>query len=162
MQHILNIGQSAYSQHLKITKGQESNTEVSAERKIPSKWEPKGKRMLQLELTDGAQVIQAIEEVLIPQLHLDLIPGTKILLKGPLECRRGVILLKPSNVELVGGEVSDLVGTNAPENVLARIIGKPENPNPVYGSYSLQTANVDADQHDEGIVRHRAHRYSYI
>ena len=84
MQHMLNIGQSAYSQHLKITKGQESNTEVSADRKIPSKWEPKGKRMLQLKLTDGAQVIQAIEEVLIPQLHLDLIPGTKMLLKGPL------------------------------------------------------------------------------
>ena len=159
MQHMLNIGQSAYSQHLKITKGQESNTEVSADRKIPSKWEPKGKRMLQLKLTDGAQVIQAIEEVLIPQLHLDLIPGTKMLLKGPLECRRGVVILKPSNVELLGGEVSDLVGINAPENVLARIIGKTENPNPVYGSYSLQTANVEADQHDEGTVQHW---YSYI
>ena len=73
-----------------------------------------------------------------------------MLVKGPLECRRGILMLKPANVELLGGEVSDLVDSNAPENVLARIIGKAENPNPVYGSYGVQTANIEADQHDEG------------
>lgn len=148
--YIINIGQSAYSQHLKITKGQETNTDVSADKKIPAKWEPKGKRMLQLHLTDGTQSIQAVEDILVPELNLDLIPGTKMLVKGPLECRRGILMLKPANVELLGGEVSDLVDSNAPENVLARIIGKAENPNPVYGSYGVQTANIEADQHDEG------------
>jgi RecQ-mediated genome instability protein 1 len=107
--------------------------------------------MLRLELTDGSQSIQAIEYKAINNLHLDLIPGTKILVKGPVECRRGVILLRPNNVELLGGEVSDLVQKNAPENVLARLIGKPENANPVYGSYTEQTAAINDVEQDGGM-----------
>lgn len=146
---IVNIGQSAYSQHLKVTKGLESNAEVSADKKIPSKWEPKGRRMLQLHLSDGSQEVKAVEYQPVPQLHLDLFPGTKLLVKGPVECRRGVLLLRANNVDVLGGEVRDLLQVNAPENVLARIIGKPENPTPVYGSYSAQTApNFDADNED--------------
>lgn len=150
--YAVNIGQSAHSQHSKITKGLECNSEVSADKKIPSKWEPKSKRMLLLHLTDGSQKIQATEYLPISQLHLDLIPGTKILIKGPVECRRGVILLRANNVELLGGEVGDLVQSNAPENVLARIIGKPENPNPVYGSYTARTAAVPDVEQDGGIL----------
>lgn len=151
--YLINIGQSAYSQHLKITQGSESNAEVSADVKIPSKWEPKGKRMLQAHLTDGTQMIKAVEFQPIPQLHLDLIPGTKMLIKGPVQCRRGVILLRPENVEILGGEVKSLVQKNAPENVLARLVGKTENPNPVYGSYSLQTAAApsESQQLEDGI-----------
>lgn len=148
--YVINIGQSAYSQHSKITKGLDNNSEVSADKKIPSKWEPKCKRMLLLHLTDGSQNIQAMEYLPISHLHLDLIPGTKILIKGPVECRRGVILLRSNNVELLGGEVDDLVQSNAPENVLARIIGKPENPNPVYGSYTAQTAANPEQELDGG------------
>jgi RecQ mediated genome instability protein len=137
--HILNIGVSAYSQYQKIKKGQEDNSEVSAEVKIQSKWEPKGQRMLMLHVTDGFQDVQAMEYVPIPQLNLDIIPGCKILIKGPVECRRGVMLLHPKNVEVMGGEVQELVDVNAPENVLARIIGRQENPTPVYGSYTRDT-----------------------
>lgn len=150
--YVTNIGQSAYSQYSKITQGRESNSEVSADKKIPSKWEPKGRRMLLLQLTDGSQSIQAMEYMPINHLHLDLIPGTKILIKGPVECRRGVILLRPNNVELLGGEVNDLVQLNAPENVLARIINKPENPNPVYGNYTAQTAAIPDLEQDGGIL----------
>lgn len=150
---VLNIGQSAYSQHTKITKGLESNSEVSADKKIPSKWEPKNRRMLLLDLTDGSQSIQAMEYTPIHHLHLDLIPGTKVLVKGPVECRRGVILLRSNNIELLGGEVSDLVQKNAPENILARLLDKPENPNPVYGSYTAQTlATVNDFEQDGGMT----------
>ncbi|XP_032797856.1 recQ-mediated genome instability protein 1 [Daphnia magna] len=147
---VLNIGQSAYSQHTKITKGLESNSEVSADKKIPSKWEPKNRRMLLLDLTDGSQSIQAMEYTPIHHLHLDLIPGTKVLVKGPVECRRGVILLRSNNIELLGGEVSDLVQKNAPENILARLLDKPENPNPVYGSYTAQTLATVNDFEQDG------------
>ncbi len=116
--------------------------------------------MLLLELTDGTQTIQAMEYLPIPTLHLDLIPGTKILIKGPVECRRGMILLRSSNVELLGGEVSDLVNTYAPENVLARLIGKPENPNPVYGSYTAQTAAIPDMEQDGGIYSSPYSRHS--
>lgn len=104
--------------------------------------------MLQAHLSDGTQTIKAVEYQPVPQLNLDLIPGTKFLLKGPVECRRGVVLLRTHNLELVGGEVKSLVQTNAPENILARIIGKPENPNPVYGGYTAQTAPRDVEIDD--------------
>lgn len=76
-----------------------------------------------------------------------------MLIKGPVQCRRGVILLRPENVEILGGEVKSLVQKNAPENVLARLVGKTENPNPVYGSYSLQTAAApsESQQLEDGI-----------
>lgn len=148
---VVNIGQSAYTQHCKITKGLETNDDVSADKKIPAKWEPRGKRTLLLSLTDGIQTVDALEYVPIPALHLDLIPGTKVLLKGPVECRRGVILLRQPNVELLGGEVSDLVNCNAPENVLARLIGKPENPSPVYGNYSERVAATNEPEDGETI-----------
>lgn len=106
--------------------------------------------MLQAHLTDGTQMIKAVEFQPIPQLHLDLIPGTKMLIKGPVQCRRGVILLRPENVEILGGEVKSLVQKNAPENVLARLVGKTENPNPVYGSYSVQTAAPSESQLEDG------------
>ena len=155
IKYIINIGQSAYSQHLKITStGQEGNAEVSADKRIPSKWEPKGRRMLQLHMSDGTQEVKAIEYQPVPHLHLDLFPGTKLVLKGPVECRRGVVLLRANNVELLGGEVRDLLQSNAPENVLARIIGKPENLEPVYGNYGAQTAaNFDADNEDGKALR---------
>lgn len=145
--HIINIGLSAYSQHCRISKGPEGNSEVTAEEKIYSKWEPKGKRMLLLHLTDGTQNVQAMEYVPLPQLNLDVHPGSKILIKGPVECRRGVFLLRPSNMVLLGGEVEELVKTNAPENILARMLGAAENPNPVYGNYAKAT--VDPDEGDE-------------
>ena len=92
-----------------------------------------------LHVTDGFQDVQLMEYVPIPQLNLDIVPGCKILIKGPVECRKGVMLLHPKNVELMGGEVQELVDANAPENVLARIIGRQENPTPVYGSYTRDT-----------------------
>lgn len=119
------------------------NSEVTAEEKIYSKWEPKGKRMLLLHLTDGTQSVQATEYALIPLLNLDILPGSKILIKGPVECRKGVFLLRPNNMQLLGGEVEELVSVNAPENILARRLGLPENPNPTYGNYAKATVSPD-------------------
>ena len=99
--------------------------------------------MLLLHLTDGTQSVQAVEYVPLPQLNLDTHPGSKILIMGPVECRRGVFLLRPNNLRLLGGEVEELVKANAPENVLARMLGMAENPNPIYGNYARATVNPD-------------------
>ena len=157
---VVNVGQSAYSQHCKITKGLETNDDVSADKKIPAKWEPRGKRTLLLNLTDGIQTVEALEYVPISALNLDMIPGTKVLLKGPVECRRGIILLRQGNIELLGGEVSDLVSCNAPENVLARLIGKPENPSPVYGNYSERIAATNEPEDGEAIYISSSYTHS--
>ena len=102
--------------------------------------------MILLYLTDRTQDLQGMEYVPIPQLNLDLIPGSKVLIKGPVECRRGIIMLRPNSIVVLGGEVEDLVQRNAPENVLGRLINKRENPNPVYGTYTHQTTNGDSTE----------------
>lgn len=89
-----------------------------------------GKRMLQLTLTDGVQTIQAVEYKSVACLSSNLQPGVKVKIIGPVTMRRGRIMLEPRNIEIIGGQVDDLVITNALENVLARALHKPENPNP--------------------------------
>ena len=88
------MGQSAYSQHLKICQGQGNNSEVSADKYMTCKWEPRGKRILFLELTDGTQVNQTMEYMPINALHFNMIPGTTMLIKGPVEYHYSVLLLQ--------------------------------------------------------------------
>uniref|UniRef100_A0A0C9R6I6 RecQ-mediated genome instability protein 1 n=1 Tax=Fopius arisanus TaxID=64838 RepID=A0A0C9R6I6_9HYME len=93
-------------------------------------WEAKSKRMMQLFLTDGIQDISGIEYHRIRFLKDMILPGFKIMIKGPVECRRGVILLDESNIQEIGGEVERLLISNATENVFARALNMPENPDP--------------------------------
>jgi len=41
---------------------------------------------------------------------------------GPVNCRRGIILLEDGKYKKVGGEVESLLKSNALENVLARAL----------------------------------------
>lgn len=101
------------------------------------------KRMLQLTLTDGVQEVDAIEYELIPLLKLSMTPGIKIRLTGPVTVRRGKIMLEARNVKVLGGEVEEILVSNAVENLLSRALGLPENPNPV--SVNVETVNLHAD-----------------
>lgn len=87
-------------------------------------------RVLQLVLTDGTQDIKAIEYKYISCLNKKLVPGMKMLIIGPVMVRRGQILLEETNLKLLGGEVEEILVSNAMENVLARYLNLPENPNP--------------------------------
>lgn len=49
-----------------------------------------------------------------------LLPGFKVMIIGPVTCRKGVIMLKEENYREIGGEVESLLKVNALENVLAR------------------------------------------
>lgn len=51
-----------------------------------------------------------------------LLPGYKIMIIGPVTCRRGIILLEDGKYREVGGEVESLLKLNALENVLARAL----------------------------------------
>lgn len=53
-----------------------------------------GKRVLLLTLTDGIQEVKAMEYEPIPQININLQPGVKIKLTGPITARRGQLLLK--------------------------------------------------------------------
>jgi RecQ-mediated genome instability protein 1 len=124
---LVDVSQPAYSQIQTLRGKNTSNDLVTAETQVIQKpWEAKSSRMLMLQLTDGIVQIQAMEYQSIQVLHSDLPPGTKILIYGNISFRLGVLLLKPENVKVLGGEVDALLEEYAQEKVLARLIGEPD------------------------------------
>lgn len=122
---LVDVSQPAYSQIQKLRGKNTTNDLVSAETQItPKPWEARPSRMLMLQLTDGVTQIQGMEYQSIPALHGGLPPGTKILVHGCILFRLGVLLLKPENVKVLGGEVDGLSEEYAQEKVLARLIGE--------------------------------------
>ncbi|KGL80858.1 RecQ-mediated genome instability protein 1 [Tinamus guttatus] len=129
---LVDVSQPAYSQLQKLRGKSTVNEEVTASTQAFQKpWEAKPTRMLMLQLTDGVHQIQGMEYQPVPALHSNLPPGTKITVQGKVAYRLGVLLLKPENVRLLGGEVDGLLEEYSQERVLARLIGEAENPNPV-------------------------------
>uniref|UniRef100_A0A8B9Q9T4 RecQ-mediated genome instability protein 1 n=1 Tax=Apteryx owenii TaxID=8824 RepID=A0A8B9Q9T4_APTOW len=129
---LVDVSQPAYSQLQKLRGKSTVNEEVTANTQAFQKpWEAKPTRMLMLQLTDGVHQIQGMEYQPVPVLHSNLSPGTKITVQGHVAYRLGVLLLKPENVKLLGGEVDALLEEYSQERVLARLIGEAENPNPV-------------------------------
>ncbi|RLU20710.1 hypothetical protein DMN91_007323 [Ooceraea biroi] len=125
------IASSKYKQLCEIRKVSSENLEVTEkEESEKAEWQPKGRRMMQLCLTDGVQDVTAIEYTPVKQITGTLLPGYKVMIIGPVDCRRGVILLQDGRYKEVGGEVESLLKSNALENVLARALGEPENPDP--------------------------------
>lgn len=129
---LVDISQPAYSQLQKLRGKSTVNEEVTASTQAFQKpWEAKPTRMLMLQLTDGIHQIQGMEYRPVPVLCSNLPPGTKITVHGNISYRLGVLLLKPENVKLLGGEVDALFEDYCQERVLARLIGETENPNAV-------------------------------
>lgn len=71
----------------------------SEERKSKSK---NSKRMFKLSMTDGKQTVIGIEDIMIPTLSNLKRFGCKVLVKD-VPMRRGVLLLSPSNLLVLGG-----------------------------------------------------------
>ncbi|NXF72697.1 RMI1 protein, partial [Sclerurus mexicanus] len=129
---LVDVSQPAYSQLQKLRGKSTVNEEVTASTQTFQKpWEAKPTRMLLLQLTDGIHQIQGMEYQPIPVLCSNLPPGTKITVQGNIAYRLGVLLLKPENVKLLGGEVDALLEDYSQERILARLIGETETPNSV-------------------------------
>ncbi|KAJ8960422.1 hypothetical protein NQ318_013704 [Aromia moschata] len=116
---VVDISKPKHWQLQRIRNGISQNTDEEKE---------SSKRVLQLTLTDGVQEVEAMEYKTISCLNINLSPGLKILLSGPVTIRRGRIMLQPHNIKVLGGEVEDLIVPNAAENVLAQILKLPLNP----------------------------------
>lgn len=118
---VLNVGAPAYSQLLQM-RGQEIKDE---EESTSSHVKVTNSRMLFLEVTDGEQTLNAMEYKpvgLVLSEHTP--PGTKILIKGPVQCRLGAILLTSDCLEVLGGQVEGLLEKNSISKVLSRAIGR--------------------------------------
>lgn len=146
---LVDVSQPAYSQIQKLRGKNTTNDLVSAEtQSTPKPWEVRPSRMLMLQLTDGVTQIQGMEYQSIPALHSGLPPGTKILVHGHILFRLGVLLLKPENVKVLGGEVDGLSEEYAQEKVLARLIGELDPIVPVIpnnSSHSVPQGSVGLD-----------------
>ncbi|XP_078531935.1 recQ-mediated genome instability protein 1 [Lissotriton helveticus] len=128
---LVDVSQPAYSQLQKLRGRNNQNEQVSDATQVSQKpWEARPTRMLMLQLTDGIQQIQGMEYQPVPVLHSNITPGTKMCLQGNITCRLGVLLLKPENVKLLGGEVEALFEENNQERVLAGLIGETDLPPP--------------------------------
>ncbi|XP_077004665.1 recQ-mediated genome instability protein 1 [Tamandua tetradactyla] len=126
---LVDVSQPAYSQIQKLRGKNTANDLVTAETRVTQKpWEAKPSRMLMLQITDGIVQMQGMEYQSIPALHSDLPPGTKILIYGNISVRLGVLLLKPENVKVLGGEVDALLDEYTQEKMLARLIGEQPDP----------------------------------
>ncbi|GAA6106811.1 recQ-mediated genome instability protein 1 [Tachysurus ichikawai] len=127
MYSLLDVSQPAYSQ-LQCLRGSDcSNDEVTAVTQATQRpWEAKPTRMLMLQLTDGVQNLEAIEYRPIPALSANLPPGTKLQVVGRVMVRLGVMMLKPENVRVLGGEVEEIMEANSQSKVICRTLGLPE------------------------------------
>ncbi|XP_062854691.1 recQ-mediated genome instability protein 1 [Trichomycterus rosablanca] len=124
---LLDVSQPAYSQLQRLRGSDCTNEEVTAVTQATQKpWEAKPTRMLMLQLTDGVQNLEGMEYRPIPALNANLPPGTKLEVKGRVVVRLGVLLLKPENVNVLGGEVEQLIGRHSQSRVLCRTLGLPE------------------------------------
>ena len=65
------------------------------------------RRMLKLALTDGASLLPALELAPLPELGAATVAGAKIVVRNVL-MRRGLALLRPENVSVLGGGVAEL------------------------------------------------------
>ncbi|KAM4709935.1 recQ-mediated genome instability protein 1 isoform 1-T2 [Discoglossus pictus] len=143
---LVDVSQPAYSQLQKLRGRDNVNEQVTAATQASQKpWEAKPTRMLMLQLTDGTQQIQGMEYRPLPVLNANLSPGTKILLQGTIVCRLGVLLLKPENLKVLGGEVEALVEEYTQDKVLSRLIGAEINPLPQRPAVQEQIATGSMD-----------------
>jgi hypothetical protein len=91
----------------------------------------KKKRMFKLELTDGYKTVHAMEMKPIKCLNTKIKPGTKVLIIGPVKVVNAIIFLESHNIEIIGGEVEEMLIENAYENVLLRLLKKSIVANPI-------------------------------
>ncbi|XP_029366915.1 recQ-mediated genome instability protein 1 [Echeneis naucrates] len=123
----LDISQPMYGQLQKWRGTDCNNDDVSAVSLTTQRpWEAKPTRMLVLQVTDGVQSLEAMEYQTIPAFNTALKPGVKLQLQGRIFCRLGMLLLGPSNIKVLGGEVEDLAERNNQGRMLCRALGLPE------------------------------------
>ncbi|XP_063902302.1 uncharacterized protein LOC135121968 [Zophobas morio] len=99
-------------------------------------------RMLKFTLTDGVQKIFAAEKVPIMGFSLQTtLPGSKVRLENSV-LSFGIIWLKPEDVSILGGVVSELSTNYCFLNSLAKILGLPAS----HSSRSSGSLELDAQQ----------------
>ncbi|KRX79347.1 RecQ-mediated genome instability protein 1 [Trichinella sp. T6] len=113
---LLDVSRSFYSQYQRFTgKLELDDSENDDENRSNEKTDKDRKncRMVVMELTDGITTLRAMEYHPIPQLELNLMPGCKVRLTGPIRCINEMLLLKSENITILGGSCDSLESENS-------------------------------------------------
>ncbi|KRZ58347.1 RecQ-mediated genome instability protein 1 [Trichinella nativa] len=113
---LLDVSRSFYSQYQSFTgKLELDDSENDDENRSNEKTDKDRKncRMVVMELTDGITTLRAMEYHPIPQLELNLMPGCKVRLTGPIRCINEMLLLKSENITILGGSCDSLESENS-------------------------------------------------
>jgi hypothetical protein len=99
---------------------------------------------MKLRLTDGVKTVYAVEYKPLAMITSKLPPGTKLQLNGPMRVADHIIYLKPENIEIFGGEVKELLVSNAYENVVRHLLkqGPTDNPKMEYHEALVATEPI--------------------
>ncbi|CAI4223782.1 unnamed protein product [Auanema sp. JU1783] len=135
---IVDVGSSLYSQFKTLTYEFVDNSGFDAlpEQENPNEFAvsipftifylslfSKPKRMLSITISDGAYNARAIEHFAIPQINLLLTPGCKVLFLPSIISRKGILMLKASNIQILGGDVEHLMKAGRPLEVMTSLLG---------------------------------------
>lgn len=119
-------------------------------------------RMLKLTLTDGKFSCFAIEFESLPKISLKTPPGTKVCLVGTVRLSSGIILLDSKNIQILGGEVPELIEEWKIQQLLLNHVRATDKDGPppwVPFGHKIPQLNIDSKkdekslQEEEKVVR---------
>uniref|UniRef100_A0A0N5BMW5 RecQ-mediated genome instability protein 1 n=1 Tax=Strongyloides papillosus TaxID=174720 RepID=A0A0N5BMW5_STREA len=84
-------------------------------------------RVLLMELTDGRNIVHAMEKEPISGLKTIVTPGTKIAIHGRVFVSNGVLYINNSLATVLGGDVEELYKRNNIKSVIERTLRLPES-----------------------------------
>lgn len=131
------------------------------EEKDNKSFQVKKKRVFKLELSDGYQTVFGMEYKTISALNSKLSPGVKIQIIGPVQVVNHILLLEAKNISILGGEIEDLLISNAYENVLLRAIGKPTTNDPIRDYKEEDPQQDNYRQESRKVIEPRPMQTSY-
>ncbi|XP_029634765.1 recQ-mediated genome instability protein 1 isoform X1 [Octopus sinensis] len=145
--NIIDISTSYYTQHSKLKGTDFSNSLISAENPKQYTPQPVHCRMLKMEMTDGTTVVHGIEYKSIPSLNVNINPGFKVLIKGKILCRNGVLMLSNENISVLGGEVDSLIESNAQLLLIPKVMKEVA----LFAGKDMRKDFVDSDNNNKNI-----------
>ncbi|KAH7724078.1 recQ-mediated genome instability protein 1-like protein [Aphelenchoides avenae] len=131
VQSVLDISESFHKQFNELTYTCPDNAEFQGgpydeDDHKENQWHrAKAKRMLMLELSDGERTLKALEYSPVRKLSIMTCPGCKVLIRGPVKFRNQTLLLTKETVQVLGGEVEQLMITNGPVELMAARLNRP-------------------------------------
>jgi len=156
----VDISKPAYAQLETLEKTTENlaNLEVNSERTQVKSWAPPPTaRTLKMTLTDGFRTVDALEFQPCPDLPDPVPCGLKLALKGPIAVRRGLLLLRPGNLKVLGGLVEDLEAEGGLKSALKERLegGGGEGHPPGGGGNGLPTQKYKRPPNADSLIKYK-------